>query len=141
LQKLDDFRQELRDRFGALPEAAEWLVRLAEVRLLATRWQIVEIHLEKSLAGPTDIVLGYRSPRKVAKLAEQSEGRIRVVDGSSAYLRLRGNEDEPVELYALLKQSCVSPSARYSPAARGIGSWGAGAIITRSILLWRCGTP
>jgi transcription-repair coupling factor (superfamily II helicase) len=102
-QRLDDFRQELRDRFGPLPEAAEWLVRLAEVRLLATRWQIVEIHLEKSLAGPMDVVLGYRSPRKVAKLAEGSEGRVRVVDGSTAYLRLRGAEDDPAGLYALLK--------------------------------------
>jgi transcription-repair coupling factor (superfamily II helicase) len=103
LSRLDDFRQELRDRFGALPEAAEWLVRLHEIRLLATRWQIVEIHLEKSPAGPMDVVLGYRSPRKVAKLAERSEGRVRVVDGSTAYLRLRGREDEPTELYALLK--------------------------------------
>ncbi len=73
-QRLEDFRQELRDRYGALPEPAEWLMRLAELRLLAAKWQIAEVHLEKSSAGPTDIVLGYRSPRKMAKLAERSEG-------------------------------------------------------------------
>jgi transcription-repair coupling factor (superfamily II helicase) len=103
LERLDDFRRELRDRFGALPEPAEWLVRLAELRLLAARWQIVEIHLEKSPTGPTDVVLGYRSPRKVAKLAARSEGRIRVVDEASAYCRLHGPEEEPAALYGLLK--------------------------------------
>src|SRR5262249_35878317 len=30
-ERLDDFRQELRDRFGPLPEAVEWLLRLAEL--------------------------------------------------------------------------------------------------------------
>jgi transcription-repair coupling factor (superfamily II helicase) len=101
--RLEDFRKELCDRFGPLPEPADWLVRLAELRLLATRWQIVAIHLEKSLAGPLDVVLGYRSPRKAARLAERSGGRIRVVDANTAYCRLQGREDEPNNLYALLK--------------------------------------
>jgi transcription-repair coupling factor (superfamily II helicase) len=103
LPRLDDFRQELRDRFGALPEPAEWLMRLAELRLLSARWQIVDLHLEKSSTGPTDVVLGYRSSRKMAKLAERSDGRIRVVDQAAAYCRLKGNEDEPLEFYTLLK--------------------------------------
>ena len=52
LERLEDFRQEMRDRFGPLPEAAEWLMRLAEVRLLAARWQVTSVHLEdqKSVA-------------------------------------------------------------------------------------------
>src|SRR5262249_30097054 len=29
LKKLDDFRQELRDRYGPIPEMAEWMLRLA----------------------------------------------------------------------------------------------------------------
>jgi len=103
MARLDDFRQELRDRFGPLPDAAEWLVRLAELRLLATRWQIVAIHLEKSPAGPLDVVFGYRNPRKVAKLAERNAGRIRVIDQVTAYCRLRADEDEPPQLYSLLK--------------------------------------
>jgi transcription-repair coupling factor (superfamily II helicase) len=102
-ERLDDFRQELRDRFGAIPEKAEWLLRLAELRLLATKWQVVDLHLEKSPTGPTDVVLGYRSPRKMAKLAERSEGRIRIVDSATAYCRLSSGEDEQPELYALLK--------------------------------------
>src|SRR5262249_11495337 len=61
-ERLEDFRQELRDRFGPLPEPVEWLVRLAELRLLAARWQVATIHLEKtseSDSAPTDVVLGY----------------------------------------------------------------------------------
>src|SRR5207253_6325756 len=64
LERLADFRQELRDRFGAPPEPAEWLLRLAELRLLAARWQIGTVHLEKR-----DVVLGYRSARLIKRLA------------------------------------------------------------------------
>jgi transcription-repair coupling factor (superfamily II helicase) len=106
LDRLDDFRQELRDRFGAWPEPTEWLLRLAELRLLATRWQITGIHLEEVLdksSGPRDVVLSYRHPRKIQRLAEQSKGRLRVVDDSSAYYRLAPAETEPEQLYRRLK--------------------------------------
>jgi transcription-repair coupling factor (superfamily II helicase) len=106
LERLDDFRQELRDRYGPLPEPAEWLLRLAELRLLASRWQVATIHLEKppeTSAGPFDVVLGYRNPRRIQALAERSNGRLRVVDADSAYFRLRGKETEPLELYRTLK--------------------------------------
>src|SRR5262249_44718362 len=49
--RLDDFRQELRDRFGSPPDAVEWLLRLAEVRMLAARWQIGSIHLEGNVSA------------------------------------------------------------------------------------------
>ena len=38
-KKLDDFRQELRDRYGPHPEPVEWLLRTTHVRLLCVRWQ------------------------------------------------------------------------------------------------------
>jgi transcription-repair coupling factor (superfamily II helicase) len=105
LERLEDFRQELRDRFGPLPEPAEWLLRLAEVRLLASRWQVATVHLEKpDTFGPTDVVLGYRSARKINRLAERCGGRLRIVDDSKAYFRLRTDELEPAALYACLKE-------------------------------------
>ncbi len=128
LERLEDFRQELRDRFGPYPEAVDWLLRLAEVRLLAARWQIVSIHLEdqnvkyktkisnnaqnakrktKTLEEsyrPVDLVLGYRNPRKMDRLAKRSDGRLRIVDASSAYFRLQSDEMEPLALFACLKQ-------------------------------------
>jgi transcription-repair coupling factor (superfamily II helicase) len=107
LERLDDFRQELRDRYGPLPEPAEWLLRLAELRLLASRWQVASIHLEtppETSAGPYDVVLGYRNPRRIKALTERSNGRLRVVDDDSAYFRLRGNETNPMGLYESLKE-------------------------------------
>jgi transcription-repair coupling factor (superfamily II helicase) len=46
LEKLADFTNELRDRFGPIPEPAVWLLRLAELRVLAARWHVGAVHLE-----------------------------------------------------------------------------------------------
>lgn len=97
-RKLEDFRQELRDRYGPVPEAAEWLLRLTELRLLAARWQVESIHRN----GP-DMVLTYRSEKKIRQLVERSKGRLKVIDEKSVYLRLQPQEDEPERLYPLLK--------------------------------------
>jgi transcription-repair coupling factor (superfamily II helicase) len=105
--RLEDFRAELRDRYGPIQEPVEWLLRFAELRLLATRWQIASLHLEgKGLedgVSPVDLVLGYRHPRKIDTLAKRSGGRIRVVDKESAYLRLRPEERDQVGLYQLIR--------------------------------------
>src|SRR5262249_46314182 len=105
--RLEDFRQEIRDRFGPLPQSAEWLLRLAEVRLLAARWQIADLHLEEVLdksSGPRDLVFSYRSPRKMKRLADRAGGRLRIVDAATAYFRLAPAETEPERLYACLKE-------------------------------------
>jgi transcription-repair coupling factor (superfamily II helicase) len=107
LERLEDFRQELRDRYGPVPEMAEWLLRLAELRLLAARWRVATVHLERPAegsSGPTDVVLGYRDPKRIKALADRSKGRLRVVDDSSAYFRLRPGEAEPLTLYQRLKE-------------------------------------
>jgi transcription-repair coupling factor (superfamily II helicase) len=125
-ERLEDFRGELRDRFGPLPEPAEWLLRLAEVRILASRWQVTDVHLEgKGIGkqppgsessqimgngqgdfaptGPIDLVLGFRNLRKIQRLAARSEHRLRIVDSSTAYFRLKTEEIEPPNLFACLK--------------------------------------
>ncbi len=107
LDRLEDFRAELRDRFGPLPEPAEWLLRQAEIRLLAAAWKVATVHLEKppeGVTGPTDVVLGYKSSRRVKELAERSKGRLRVVDAESAYFRLRPAEEAPEALYKTLRE-------------------------------------
>ncbi len=107
LERLEDFKGELRDRYGPLPEQAEWLLRLAELRLLAARWGIATVHLEgpkEGSVGPTDVVLGYRGPRKVKRLAQRSGGRLRVVDEASAYFRLTAKEEGPLPLYQTLRE-------------------------------------
>jgi len=52
----------------------------------------------------TDVVFGYRNPRRIQELAARGEGRVRVVDDVSAYFRPTGEELEPLALYATLKQ-------------------------------------
>src|SRR5262245_4023863 len=131
LERLEDFRQELRDRFGPIPEAAEWMLRLAELRLLAARWQVAHLPLEgqgvedrgskivdrrsriedrglnphgkppdpaasrSSVLDPrssttyriVDVVLEYRNAKRIARLAARTNGRLRIVDDTSAYFR------------------------------------------------------
>jgi transcription-repair coupling factor (superfamily II helicase) len=121
LERLEDFRTELRDRFGPLPEPAEWLLRLAEVRLLAARWQVAQVNLEKPAAGspgPTDLVLQYRSIRQIKRVAQAAGGRLRIVDEHSAYFRLAGGETEPEGLYACLRQLLAAPAE----AVESVGS-------------------
>jgi transcription-repair coupling factor (superfamily II helicase) len=96
----------MRDRFGPLPEPAEWLLRLAELRLLAAQWKVASIHLEKSAevgSSATDVVFGYRNPRRIQELAARGKGRVRIVDEASAYFRPTGEELESLALYATLK--------------------------------------
>jgi transcription-repair coupling factor (superfamily II helicase) len=113
-KKLDDFRQELRDRYGtirrggsdsasqetegAFPEPVEWLLRTTEVRLLCVNWQIAGIHRDGK-----DLIFSYRNAKKIAELASLSRGRLKVVDEKSAYLRLKPEDgDSPEDLYRLL---------------------------------------
>src|SRR5205085_1850510 len=137
VERLDDFHRELRDRFGPPPEPVEWLLRLAELRVLAARRQVATLHLEvkgRALGrdgpasspvvaasprprvpasiptGPIDMVLGYRNARHIQKLAQLSRGRLRVVDDHSAYFRLRGDETEPLALYETLKSLLSLPA-------------------------------
>jgi transcription-repair coupling factor (superfamily II helicase) len=101
--RLDDFRQELRDRYGPPPEPAEWLLRATEIRLYCVRWQVSAVHRD----GP-DLVLSYRSRSKADQLAKLSRGRLKVVDEKSLYLRLRPEEDSPEATYRLL-QAVLNP--------------------------------
>jgi len=111
LEKLTDFRTELKDRFGKIPAVSEWLVRLAEVRILAAKWQISQIHIERppaGITGPIDLVFTYRNAKRAQTVANKSKGRLRVVDSENIYCRLRPNEDKPEKLYKLLHEHLQS---------------------------------
>jgi hypothetical protein len=59
--------------------------------------------VEKPDLGPVDLVLSYRHPGKMARLAKRSEGRLRVVDSQTAYFRLQPGEREPLALFAAIQ--------------------------------------
>ena len=63
LERLEDFRKELVDRFCPLPGPAENMMAEAELRVLAERWQLSRIHVEDEYA-----VLTYRSARRIEAL-------------------------------------------------------------------------
>ncbi len=98
LKKLDDFRTELRDRYGPPPEPAEWLLKATEVRLNCARWQITGVHRDKH-----DLVFTYQNRQKADTVAQYSAGRVKVVDERSLYLRLKSEEEAPEAMYGLLK--------------------------------------
>jgi transcription-repair coupling factor (superfamily II helicase) len=95
---LEDFRQELRDRYGPPPDPAEWLLRTTEIRLACVQWQIAGVHRDGK-----DLVFSYKNRELAEKLAKQSRGRLKVVDEKSAYLRLQPEEDEAGMMYELVK--------------------------------------
>ena len=109
-RKLLDFRAELADRYGPLPEPAEWLLRASEVRLLAVKWQITSVHRD----GPA-LILSYKSRKQAEKLAAASAGRLKVIDDQTLYCRLRGDEDEPEPQYRLLT-AVLNPGSAPIPA-------------------------
>ncbi len=81
--ELADFGLELADRFGTPPPEAQRLLELTGLRIAARGWGVYRINLENSY-----LVLGYRFGDRIRRLAAQSGGHLRVVDGRSAYLPL-----------------------------------------------------
>ena len=113
-KRLDDFRAELRDRYGPPPDAAEWLLRATEVRLACVRWQIAAVHRDRR-----DLVFSYRNRAKADQVARYSAGRLKVVDERNLYLRLKPEEDSPEPMYELLKR-VLNPDTTVAPPAVGV---------------------
>ena len=79
--ELEDFCEELADRFGPVPAAVMQLIELARLRIWAHSWQINAIYLEGKY-----VVLGYSSRALIENLVHHSGGRLRIADTKSAYL-------------------------------------------------------
>jgi len=90
VDEVGELRNELCDRFGPPPPLVEYLLWLAELRIVAHRWRIESIHLELPY-----VVFRYHSARLIQELAEQSGGKLRIVDNKSAYLPLEGDRESP----------------------------------------------
>ena len=103
---VDDFASELADRFGPVPEVVGHLLELARLRIWAHRWGVQEIRLEDRFA-----VLRYTSRDKAARLVKKSGGRLRVADGSSAYLPLAAAITDAAATFAEIK-SLLQPDER-----------------------------
>jgi transcription-repair coupling factor (superfamily II helicase) len=96
--ELGDLAAELNDRFGPPPETTERLLSLAELRILAHRWQVDSIHQEEGY-----LVLRYTDRPLIEQLARASGGRLRVVDGRSAYLPISKDLKDQDSILAVAK--------------------------------------
>lgn len=84
VDRLNDFAQELEDRFGELPQQAQNLIRENEIRILAARWGIYRINTEDNF-----VVVRGRSVAKLAKLVSVNQkGDVRLVDELTGYIPL-----------------------------------------------------
>lgn len=100
LEQLGDFTEELRDRFGPVPEEAQRLIDQQEVQILARLWQITRIHIEDSY-----LVLTY-SDRKYMNLLKETrlKSRLRIVDHRQACFVLKNPNPSPRALLGTLKK-------------------------------------
>ena len=103
---VDDFASELADRFGPVPPVVEHLLELARLRIWAHHWGIREIRIEDRFA-----VLHYTSREKATRLVKRSQSKLRIADGSSAYLPLVASIDDAAALFAEIK-SLLQPDER-----------------------------
>jgi transcription-repair coupling factor (superfamily II helicase) len=103
---VDDFANELVDRFGLLPDPVSHLLELARLRIWAHAWGVQEIRLEDRYA-----VLAYSSRDKLEPLVKRAGGRLRVADQRSAYLLLSGQLTDAQGVFAEVK-SLLRPVGR-----------------------------
>jgi transcription-repair coupling factor (superfamily II helicase) len=84
LRELSELAEELRDRFGPLPEEAIHFLSLKELELLAYHWRIDNIRLEEERFA----VFSYTDAQKIHSLAGRPKIDLRIVDQRNAYLLL-----------------------------------------------------
>ncbi|MEM9186662.1 MAG: transcription-repair coupling factor [Planctomycetota bacterium] len=82
-EQVDDFGDELLDRFGPIPAPVERLLELARLRVWAHAWGVNSIRREDDY-----LVFGYTARDRIRRLVRESGGTLRVADGVSAYLPL-----------------------------------------------------
>ncbi|MHC4878970.1 MAG: transcription-repair coupling factor [Planctomycetota bacterium] len=100
LEQLSDFVDELRDRFGPIPEEAQRLIDQQEIQILGRLWQVTRIHLEDGF-----ITLTYKD-RKYMNLLKETrlKSRLRIVDRRQACFVLKNPNPSPRALLGTLKK-------------------------------------
>ncbi|MBN1816009.1 MAG: transcription-repair coupling factor [Sedimentisphaerales bacterium] len=96
---LDRLGEELDDVFGKVPSQVRLLLDLAEIRVLASAWDIRSI-----LVQECDLIFSFGQSRPVADLFARAPGRVSIPDPGTVYLRLEKNRLDPPTLLALLRK-------------------------------------
>ena len=93
--ELQQFTNELLDRFGRPPRPVERLVDLQRLRIDAAVWQINSIRLEGHY-----FVYNYSDRSRAELLVQQTGGQLRIVDAHSIYSNLPRTARTPSEILA-----------------------------------------
>ncbi len=104
LESIADFRQELADRFGPIPDPVRNLLAAAELRVLAERWRLERIHVEDEFA-----VLTYRDPSRIESLARRFPGRVRIADDRTAYVPIEEKRPHGALVMSIVRPLLESP--------------------------------
>ncbi len=96
--QINEFKQELEDRFGPIPKPGLRLLAVSTLKLEATVWQIRSVFIE-------DKYLGFRfsDRQRFEQLAKQKKGILRIVDQDTAYVTLKSTAIPPDKMLALVK--------------------------------------
>ncbi len=96
---LDEFRQELADRFGEPPAVVSRLIEVAEMRIDAALWLIQYIGIDEQF-----LVIHFSDRGRIEHLAKLHRGKLRVLDRQQAFWPLpEGEVDYLKELRTLLQ--------------------------------------
>ncbi|MGC1274487.1 MAG: transcription-repair coupling factor [Planctomycetaceae bacterium] len=98
-EELNQFRDELRDRFGPPPAPAGRLIEVKEVQLLCRNWGIEDVRLEENRFA----VFGYKDAVKIRSLAKLVGSDLRVADTKTAYYVLPDPKAKNEALLAALR--------------------------------------
>jgi transcription-repair coupling factor (superfamily II helicase) len=98
VELLAEVRKDVEDMLGKLPQQAEFLFDLQEIRIRARRRRISNIKVVSS-----DVVFTIEEMSQVGPLFAQAPGKVRVVNERTVYLRLRPENAAPLKVVVLVK--------------------------------------
>ncbi|MCH7703093.1 MAG: hypothetical protein IID37_15545, partial [Planctomycetes bacterium] len=99
IEDVKQLENDLNDMFGKPPDAVERLIELAELRILARRWKIQSIILQRP-----DVVFRLSSPRSATEALADGPGSVQMPDPHTAHLRLPSNYLEPGTLLPVIRR-------------------------------------
>jgi len=97
--ELKEVADEIRDRFGPLPEEAVQFISLKQLELMAYAWGLDNIRLEEDRFA----VLSYQDPQRIHDLAHRHGRDLRIVDRRNAYVVLPEKGMKGPQLVEFLK--------------------------------------
>ncbi len=96
---IDRLGEELRDLFGPIPEQVTLTLELARLRLLAGRFAIKRIIVQKP-----DVIFTFDEEANATNLFARWPGTVRIPDPRTVHLRLEKHDFEPNSLLGLLRK-------------------------------------